>query len=163
MPKKDIQNIYNKTNIMGKTFIERVAWTFLFLWQLPQNLVGIFMWLYFKFNGGVEKIDSTKWSTAYSASKMRGGISLGNFCFLSKNLSKHEESIAHELKGHTWDSRLFGPLYLLVIGLPSIMNASMDFTKCYYDWFPEKWANRHAGLICDENCRLKFKNEKTPA
>ena len=82
------------------------------------------------------------------------------FCFVSEKLAKRPEGVAHELKGHTWDSRLFGPLYLLIIGLPSIMNAAIGFTKCYYSWYPEAWANKHAGLTVDEYCHLKFKDKQ---
>ena len=142
---------------MKKSFIEWVAYVFLFIWQIPQNIVGMVMWLYFKMMGDLRRLDATKWSTAWGSVKMSGGISLGMFCFLDRYSSNRKEAIAHELKGHTWDSRLMGPLYLLIVGLPSILNAAFDFTKCYYDFYPEKWANKHAGLIVVSHCRLKFK------
>ena len=87
---------------------------------------------------------------------MSGGISLGSFAFVSNNLAKKETSIRHE-QGHMWDSKVFGPLYLFIVGIPSIMNAAFDFTKCYYDFYTEKWANKHAGLGLDKNCRLYIK------
>lgn len=131
-----------------------------FLWQLPQSLTGLFMLIYFKICGDLELISYEKLCFAYKSNFMRGGISLGNFAFVSNGLSKRKESIAHEQLGHTWDSKLMGPLYLLIVGLPSILNAAFKFTKCYYDWYPEKWANKHAGIEVDKNCRLRFKNNQ---
>ena len=145
---------------MKKNFFEWIAYVFLFIWQLPQNIAGFFMWLFFKMRGDVVKIDATKWSTAYKSKYMSGGISLGMFCFLSEYGATQKTSIAHELKGHTVDSRIMGPLYLFIVGIPSILNAAFDFTKCYYDWYPEKWANKHAGLEVDTYCKLKFKEEE---
>ena len=129
-----------------------------FIWQLPQSLLGAIMLLYFKINGGVKLISYKKLCLAYEAAKMNGGISLGNFAFLSPRSAKSKESIAHEQLGHTVQSKILGPLYLIVIGLPSLLNASFDFTKCYYDFYTEKNANFFAKLDVDERCRLKFKD-----
>ena len=85
---------------------------------------------------------------------MSGGISLGPMAFVSER-SNTPATIAHETDGHTVDSKIFGPLYLFVIGIPSILNAAFDFTECYYDFYPEKWANRRAKLEVDKYCRLK--------
>ena len=131
-----------------------VIFIILFIWQLPQNLVALIM---MPFLGKLTLRCERKYCFCFTGEKMSGGISLGNFAFVSKYLANHDESVAHEVKGHTFDSKLFGPLYLLIIGLPSILNACFDFTKCYYDFFPEKWANKHAGLETEE-CRLKFKD-----
>lgn len=125
-----------------------------FIWQLPQNLVALCM---MPFLGKLKIIRKSRFAICYEGEKMRGGISLGSFCFLSPRLSLKETSIRHELYGHTWDSRLLGPLYMLIIGLPSILNAWFGFTKCYYSWYPEKLANKHAGLYVDDNCNLKIK------
>ena len=129
--------------------------TLLFIWQLPQNLVALVM---IPFLGKLKVVDKTNWCTCYEGENMQGGISLGSFAFVSPYSAKKPEVVAHELKGHTVDSRWMGPLYLLIVGLPSILNAWFNFTDCYYDWFPEKWANEHAGLEVDEYCRLKFKD-----
>ena len=54
--------------------------------------------------------------------------------------------------GHSIQSKILGPLYLLVIGLPSIIWAGL-FEKyrnkhkiSYYSFFTEKWANKLVGL-----------------
>ena len=78
---------------------------------------------------------------------MSGGISLGNFAFVSPSLSKRDPEVAHEVNGHTIDSKILGPLYLFVIGIPSIMNAIFEFTECYHDFYTEVLADKHAHLI----------------
>ncbi len=146
---------------MERTILDWAVYCLLFVWQLPQNIVGAAMWLYFKLMGDVEKIEATKWSVAYKSTYMSGGISLGSFCFLSRYMATRKEYVAHELKGHTVDSRIMGPFYLFIIGLPSLLNAMFNFTRCDFDFFTEKLANMHAGLKVDKYCRLSFKNEKT--
>lgn len=125
----------------------------LILWQLPQSLVGVLM---LPFLGKLELIDYRNYCWCFRGSNMLGGISLGCFSFLSSYSSKRETAVAHELDGHTLDSKIWGPLYLLVIGIPSILNAWIGFTKCYYDFYTERWANKHAGLGVDSKCRLYF-------
>lgn len=137
-----------------KSFIWWVVFILLFIWQLPQNLVGLVMLAYFKIFSKTRIVACRHYSIMFESPKMLGGISLGNFCFGSVSLCRYETHIMHELDGHTVDSKIFGPLYLLIVGLPSILNATFNFVDCYYSWFPEKWANRHAGLICDKNCNL---------
>lgn len=127
--------------------------TLLIIWQFPQCLVGLLM---LPFLGKLSLIDYRNYTWAFKGTNMLGGISLGCFVFLSQYESKKETAIAHELDGHTVDSKRWGPLYLFVIGLPSILNAWIGFTECYYDFYPEKWANKHAGLGVDTKCRLYF-------
>ena len=123
------------------------------LWQLPQCFIGVLM---LPFIGKLELVAYRNYAWAFRASKMTGAISLGCFVFLSPYASKRDTTIAHELDGHTKDSKYWGPLYLFVMGIPSILNAWLKFTKCYYDFYPEKWANKHAGLGVDTKCRLYF-------
>lgn len=77
------------------------------------------------------------------------GVSLGNFLNINidyqinggfKENVLRDPLFMHEY-GHTFDSRLFGPLYLPVIGLPSALGA---------DW-TEIRANRHAEKYFREN------------
>lgn len=125
----------------------------LILWQLPQCVIGLLM---LPFLGKLELVGKRNYAWAFKSKKMMGGISLGCFIFLDTYTSKRETAIAHELDGHTKDSKMWGPLYLFVIGLPSILNAWIGFTDCYYDFFTERWANKHAGLGVDTKCRLYF-------
>lgn len=129
------------------------------LWQLPQHLLGVILFAIYK--GKTEKgewlVDETikeglaKGILVRTSPKMKGGISLGDFVIVSETASKR--TIAHEM-GHSKQSRILGPLYLLVIGLPSAMKASVhSATHCkygdnrfYYKFYTEKWADKIAGI-----------------
>jgi hypothetical protein len=118
----------------------------LFIWQLPQNIIAVLM---LPFLGKLELIACRNYAFCFIGEKMQGGISLGSFVYVSKSLSKYETHIAHELDGHTVDSKYFGPLYLFIIGIPSICWAGLRNTKKhpnYYTFYTEKWANKHAKL-----------------
>lgn len=143
---------------MKKNFLEWIAYIGLFIWQILQNLIGIGFWVYFKIRGDLETIVTNKYSKVYRSKYMSGGISLGSFAFVSNNLAKKETAVRHE-QGHMHDSKLMGPLYLFIIGIPSLLNAAFDFTKCYYDFYPEVRANRWAGVGVDKNCRLYIKDK----
>ena len=90
----------------------------LFVWQLPQNLVAL-CWL--PFAGRVRKIAYRNYCIALSGRlpKNASGVSLGNFAIISPQCADNERTLRHEVDGHTVDSKIFGPLYLLVIGIPS--------------------------------------------
>ena len=132
---------------------------FSFLWQLPQNLIALIM---LPFLGKIKLIYEKNFTFIFNCSKMKGGISLGNFIFLSSELSEKKTSILHEL-GHVKQSHMFSWLYLIIIGLPSILNATFHFTNCYYDFFTEKWANKLMVLKVAKNqygCYLYIPKEK---
>ena len=129
-------------------------------WELPQNMLGAI----------VKKITKAKPITTYEDATVyywgiAGGMSLGKYIFVpfdydglmwyddnkyyrddyAKNFIKHEY-------GHTIQSKYLGWLYLLVIGLPSLI-WSQCFEKYrkktgtgYYDFYTEKWANKLGGV-----------------
>lgn len=126
-------------------YFELVLW---FLWQLPQNLVALFM---MPFIGKMKLVRFENYCWAFECDKVPGGISLGNFIFLSPKSAKRENTILHEY-GHVVDSHKFGWLYLFIIGLPSVFWAAFcSPDKCYYDFYTEKWANKNAGLKVARN------------
>jgi hypothetical protein len=132
----------------------------MFFWQLPQNLVALLM---MPFIGKMKLVRHELYTFAFECSKMIGGISLGNFIFLSPVTAKKEESILHEY-GHAVDSYNLGWLYLLVIGIPSLLWAGIfSKGKCYYDFYTEKRANKNAGLKVAKNqygCYLYIPKDK---
>ena len=77
-------------------------------------------------------------------------ISLGDFIFIHPY--SFEKSIKHEL-GHSKQSDILGPLYLIIIGIPSLLN-NISLRLCrkvgikwdYYKFYTERWANRLAGI-----------------
>ena len=120
----------------------------MFLWQLPQNIVALIM---LPFLGKMKLVRYDLYAFVFECQKMKGGISLGNFIFLSPNLAQKESSILHEL-GHTLDSHRYSWLYLFIIGIPSMCWAMFKpADSCYYDFFTERRANKNAGLKVGRN------------
>lgn len=116
----------------------------LWLWQLPQNIVGLTYLLV------VRAHRLTRWGgTSFYRHRLRtGSVSLGDYIFLSPGASRH--TMLHEY-GHHRQSLLLGPLYLVVVGLPSLTWAAMRSAglfrgKSYYSFCVEKWANELGGV-----------------
>lgn len=120
-------------------------------WELPQNALGAI----------VKKVCQATLLTTYKDANVYkwgipGGMSLGKYIFVSLkeyelNTPKAVNFIKHEY-GHTIQSKYLGWLYLLVIGLPSLI-WSQCFEKyrkktgtSYYDFYTEKWANKLGGV-----------------
>ena len=136
-----------------RSFLGRV-WQLLsrFTWELPQTLVG---WLYTMFRaffGQVDRVDTLGGITfATKSTEVRCmGVSLGSFVDLWDGHWLHDgegglvlsnQLCMHEF-GHTADSRRFGPLYLFVIGIPSLVNAMGKGNHSVF--WTEIRANRHA-------------------
>lgn len=124
----------------------------LYIWQLPQNLLGLIMMLFMKPYISKEKYRGI---TYVVSKKMAGGISLGNYIILSSSYADkiRSKNIWDHEWGHTRDSRMFGPLYLIVIGLPSIIWAWMygkviPYThNGYYKFYTERRADRLGGVV----------------
>lgn len=115
----------------------------MYLHQLPQNLLGFALYLYYQ---GYEEMRQVGYNdvVVVKSPKMRGGISLGQYVIVSRDANL--ETIYHEL-GHCKQSQILGWLYLIVIGLPSIIWAALYGIKeirerwSYYDFYTERWAN----------------------
>lgn len=121
----------------------------LILWQLPQNIIGLIMAMFIGFDKCSEVINKLGMPVIESRKRSSGSVSLGNFIFLSKSAAVN--TFKHEL-GHTVQSMILGPLYLLVIGIPSFMWAllrrcGMFLKHSYYDFYTEKWADNIAGIV----------------
>ena len=111
----------------------------LYIWQLPQNLLGLLI----RYIVRAELLYSGLYVW-----KLRSGLSLGNYIFVNEHCA--DNTILHEL-GHRKQSRILGPLYLLVIGIPSFLWASLrqlglSKSKSYYWFYTEKWANKLGGV-----------------
>lgn len=113
----------------------------LYIWQLPQNLVGIIIGLFYKTDNTLLYKDKV----VRVCSKFPGGISLGNTLIVSKFPYNKQtwNTVKHEW-GHTRQSILLGPLYLLVVGIPSLIWAGIyDKTKgSYFSFYTERWADK---------------------
>lgn len=119
----------------------------MYLWQLPQNLVGLIYRDYLGYRDKLYMFNITEDFDVY-AKDTQGSVTLGRYIFLSARAD--DETILHET-GHVKQSKILGPLYLLVVGLPSILWAATHKKiapkKSYYSFYTEKWANKLVGLL----------------
>lgn len=114
----------------------------LYVWQLPQNLVGLLVVAFTRPSSVVPSPDGH--SVVRASYRMHGGISLGRYVTIN-TCQCTTATIRHEL-GHCRQSRMLGPLYLLVIGLPSSLWAALHEKvapeRSYYWFYTESWADR---------------------
>ena len=118
------------------------------LWQFPQNILALC-------------IEGILCQAAYREGKADGNtiivnivlpsaMSLGDYLFV--NPMSSQKSIQHEC-GHSKQSDILGPLYLIVIGIPSLLH-NMAHYLCskigikwnYYSFYTESWANKLVGI-----------------
>ena len=126
----------------GQIVIYRLwQWT----WGLPQSLLGLILTLKYRrcsharVGGALATLHDGNW----------GGVSLGMFIFVPGGLGPEREArlLAHEY-GHTFQSALLGPLYLLAVGVPSYLWANLPRNRRlraqrripYESRYPENWA-----------------------
>lgn len=129
----------------------------LYLWQLPQNLLGFIL----------IKVFETEYRYEYGINYyavngfFNSGISLGKYILIDNVYllarEKVLESVLKHEKGHSIQSKYFGWFYLFVIGIPSIVRNIYDriFHRkwllanrmdWYYNHFPENWADKLGGV-----------------
>ena len=119
-----------------------------YVWQFPQMLAAWIWYLIRKKSILYNSIGN--FYTVYVGAN-RGGVTLGDRIFISR--CYHGEYlnmvIAHE-SGHVKQSLYLGPLYLIVIEIPSILWAWSHRwiapKKSYYWFYTEAWANKLGGL-----------------
>lgn len=117
----------------------------LFIWQLPQHLLAILYIGYLVMMCKDLGVDSRYKQAIVIPCVMRGAVTLGCYVFVGLN-SEYRKTVKHEL-GHTIQSKILGPLYLIVIGIPSITYCGLRRIfpslrkKNYYNFYTERWAN----------------------
>ncbi|NMH88794.1 SpvB/TcaC N-terminal domain-containing protein [Flavivirga algicola] len=114
------------------------AWDF--TWGAPQSILGLGAGIVLTLLGADVR---PRWGLgaivempAYMGNP--GGMSLGPVVLGGHGFSDYP----HEF-GHTWQSRLLGPLYLLIIGIPSLISAIVDPGN-HSNFYTEKWADAWA-------------------
>lgn len=124
-----------------------LQWT----WGILQNLAGLGMRCYLLIKNRNRDKASFKFFGAQvtELEKGHGSMGMGMFIFLGHKGDKDEKEVLVHEYGHTWQSAILGPFYLIVIGLPSFTWAFLPvFNKMrkkkkirYADFYPESWAN----------------------
>ena len=130
---------------MMKLIMKYIRNLILFIWQLPQHIVALIYFGYLVMMCKDLGVDSRYKQATVIPCIMRGAVTLGNYVFVGLN-SEYRKTVKHEL-GHTIQSKILGPLYLIVIGIPSITYCGLRRIfpslrkKNYYNFYTEKWAN----------------------
>lgn len=126
-----------------------IKWMFYFVWGLPQNLLGLGMFLFYYIKGE-RNIYWKNDAIVLNMRKKGSAISLGQFIIIWGTY-KNEKYVEKHEYGHTIQSHILGPLYLIAVGLPSIIWNRFFKTYRrknkvgYYDVYPENWANKLGG------------------
>jgi len=118
----------------------------------PQHILGFLVWL-FLCKKIVEK-ETIGVATVYWVGNWNYGVSLGTMIFLGtiyKTTKDAGETTKKHEYGHTIQSVILGPLYLIIVGIPSITfniisRLSNEFGKDYYKRYPENWADKISGI-----------------
>lgn len=118
----------------------------LYIWQLPQNLIGLILALLYDPVTHTFNMREKRWTEVLVnyTDKVAGGVSLGRYIFLhAPDRNGDLTSEKHEY-GHSMQSLYLGPLYLIVIGLPSLLHAIWwkPGKGDYYLFFTERWADK---------------------
>lgn len=124
-----------------------------YVWQLPQNLLGV-LWKNVKKGSIIIDISNDDLRSVEAKGylmKAGGAVTLGQYVFISQTYQDQSAVIKHEC-GHVKQSLILGPLYLIVIGIPSILHAWLnDYIGCdeeegYSHFYTEKWADKLMGI-----------------
>lgn len=140
--RNDIEVINNATRILIANFIPDRKKSILFAiislvlrhtWELPQTFLGYSVSqirnIFWRIDR-VEVFNGAAYSIKYNLDH-NSGVSLGNFINID-TFNKRREDFSEEVVsepllmheyGHCLDSLKFGPLYLFVIGIPSLISA----------------------------------------
>lgn len=133
-------------------------------WELPQTLLGAVLFFVVKVaDRNAKSFRAPQVTLVTRTTALSGGVSLGMFLFSvdyerrfgRRVVAAQQRMEAHEL-GHASQSCLLGPLYLPLVGLPSISRATVFKlsrslgrpipSDRYYRGYPEAWADRLGGV-----------------
>lgn len=134
------------------------------IWQLPQHIIAYVIMLVNR--KSIKLMVSKDGIRYYLVDHLCDcGISLGNYIFLDNDADYSYITVRHEY-GHQKQSLMLGPLYLIVIGLPSVIGniiyrIKYKYFKKYYDYDSyykqpwEAWADRLGGVVRNYNKNVK--------
>lgn len=124
----------------------------LWIWQLPQHLLALILIKLFK---------GEKVKTYYKVNPpWEFGVSLGNYILFSteyinffKSSPLYEKIVVMHESGHSVQSKMLGPFYLLIVGLVSSLQnlicmfiPNSKYAENYYKRWPENWADKLGGV-----------------
>ena len=136
--------------------IQLMVTSLLFLWELPQTVLGMLLYMILKNRRQIVGIEREAHRIYLETPNT--GVSLGllvfwtpagnRFWYLKNDCRMHEF-------GHARQSAMLGPLYLFLIGIPSLSRVIYrwgyyrikgESWKKYYYGYPENWADILGGV-----------------
>lgn len=146
-----------------KTFniLKWVLFIIFFPWCILQNIVGFGVFIYSLFRGHCKRIKTDEGFIYFETDNKSPcyGVSLGYWVFLNETHRYDTLSHHHEF-GHQIQSLIYGPLYLIVIGIPSglsnVWNTYKGDTCIYFNYPWERNADFFGGVLHKD---LKYTRE----
>jgi hypothetical protein len=139
-----------------RTIINILLLSLLSIWEFPQILLGLLVLAIAKTGRKTVRMEREKQLLFVETTGM--GVSLGWFIFWSPSGNRYpyytNDCRMHEY-GHSRQSAMLGPLYLIVVGIPSLSRVAYSRYYCkkhghawkhYFDAFPENWADTLGGI-----------------
>jgi hypothetical protein len=147
-----------------KKVIQFIILVFLFLWELPQILLGLGVFAVMKIRKRIVKTE--KEGHRLFIETPHTGVSLGWLIFWTpagNRFSNLKNDCRMHEYGHARQSVMLGPLYLFVVGIPSLSRVfySRWYRKKYgkswenyFNGFPENWADKLGGVLDFKSIKL---------
>lgn len=147
---------------MTITKFNKLYFVFGFTWGILANIAGAAVAVVFSIIFKAKPVSRYgRW--VFTGGRGWGGLSLGNFIFLSETAST--ATLKHEI-GHSLQNMFFGPFWLFIVGLPSVVRYWYRETPMYknhpekhtdYDamWFEGQatgWGTKYTAA-CDNNSK----------
>ena len=151
------------------TKLRRILYVFWqWIWGLPQNIAGATLYLYFRLRGCPHYKYKGSLVTIWPLKS--GSMSMGRFLFMHPTWTPDDQRLLNHEYGHTVQSLILGPLFLPIIGLPSILWAGLPYYQklrkrknlSYYDAYQEKWANTLGDRFAKDRLELQPKPPRKP-
>lgn len=129
------------------------------IWQLPQYALALLLYIVLKLRWrndvtyALSVIDVCDPAVFFVPSLFNSAVSLGSIIFVDRRIActaNFARTYKHEA-GHSKQSLILGPMYLLVIGLPSILGnlysrIAHKNSEWYYKQPWEHWADVLGGV-----------------
>lgn len=96
-----------------------------FTWQFPQTLLGFLSSHAYNRFGNVTDVTTAYGATVLRTNSIGSAVTIGNYIIGNSTIrADANNSLFQHEYGHYLQSQTFGPLYLFMVGVPSILSAS---------------------------------------